>query len=223
MSLASKYPDNPLIQYRGQPSTHDIGLGISVLSDLRNRISTRIPVYKKSAHNGLGDRLDYDQWSIIDRNEALAVQIVILEGWCIGFRALSDVDLLCKWRSAVELKEQGTGFSRLGYCSLQNVRHVNDALKGYDDMTNSLDILIHIDATNASYAYDWRLDQETNLRDATGSGMSPDQIRKFVDAYYPSYELYIEQLRYGALTGAPNKQLRVVVKQDRSIDSVHIV
>src|SRR5262245_41237600 len=35
ISLAREYPDNPYLQQRGYPGTHDVGLGVSVLAALR--------------------------------------------------------------------------------------------------------------------------------------------------------------------------------------------
>ncbi|KAK6005385.1 hypothetical protein QM012_008164 [Aureobasidium pullulans] len=58
-SLAESQPDNPLIQHRGQPSTHDILLGKEVISQLASRKpDVRIPCFDKSPYNGQGDRTD---------------------------------------------------------------------------------------------------------------------------------------------------------------------
>jgi pantothenate kinase-related protein Tda10 len=38
--LAESQPDNPLIQHRGQPSTHDISLGKQIFSQATTNLST---------------------------------------------------------------------------------------------------------------------------------------------------------------------------------------
>ena len=37
------------------------------------------------------------------------------------------------------------------------------------------------DAEKIRYVYDWRLDQEVELRATKGDGMADEQVRKFVD------------------------------------------
>lgn len=68
--------------------------------------------------------------------------------------------------------------------------------------------------------YDWRAEQEAQLREETGSGMTVEQVVKFVDAYYPAYELYEDGVRQGVFAGDESKkgcQLRLVVGRDRSV------
>ncbi len=68
--------------------------------------------------------------------------MVILEGWCIGFRALGEEELERRWRDAVrEREEEGEGYrGRLGYSRFEDVRFINEALRGYDALTG-LDFL----------------------------------------------------------------------------------
>jgi D-glycerate 3-kinase len=44
-----------------------------------------------------------------------------------------------------------------------------------------LDVLVHIDAEDLAYVYDWRLEQEHWLIATKGQGMSDEAVRKFVD------------------------------------------
>jgi D-glycerate 3-kinase len=44
-----------------------------------------------------------------------------------------------------------------------------------------LDVLVHIDAEDIAYVYDWRLEQERWLVAEKGQGMSDEAVRKFVD------------------------------------------
>jgi pantothenate kinase-related protein Tda10 len=44
-----------------------------------------------------------------------------------------------------------------------------------------LDVLVHIDAEDIAYVYQWRLQQEHALIAAKGQGMSDDSVREFVN------------------------------------------
>ena len=56
-ALAAAHPENPYLEHRGYPGTHDVGLGTAVLRALRASADpVEIPRYDKSAHAGRGDR-----------------------------------------------------------------------------------------------------------------------------------------------------------------------
>lgn len=64
------------------------------------------------------------------------MKVIIFEGWCVGFRALSREQLREKWEKAVQEKESGKGYGgRLGFMKFEDVEAVNEALKGYDSLT----------------------------------------------------------------------------------------
>ncbi|KAJ5143051.1 uncharacterized protein N7515_001838 [Penicillium bovifimosum] len=231
VKLAQAHPANPLLQHRGQPSTHDLDLGEEVFTSLAAERPTAIPQYDKSAFEGQGDRVPREQWKVINEEGQEKVKVVIFEGWCVGFRAWDDHSLRAKWEAAVHQKESGEYNGRLGHVQFEDVKAVNDALKRYDVLTDKLDALIHIDAENPRFVYEWRQEQERTLRAAKGTGMTEEQVNHFVDGYYPSYELFTETLREGAFKPAPNnssesasdwqgRQLRLVVNRDRRVQKV---
>lgn len=79
IALAERFTDDPLMQVRGGPGTHDIALGVATLDALAGRSGVaRVPVYDKSAHGGKGDRAGW-------REVALPVEVVVFEGWMLGF------------------------------------------------------------------------------------------------------------------------------------------
>lgn len=135
VALAQAYPSNPLLQHRGQPSTHDLALGEGLFASLAAELPTAIPQYDKSAFEGQGDRVPAAQWKIVNRAGQEKVKIVIFEGWCVGFRAWDDQTLRAKWESAVHQKETGDYQGRLGHVRFEDVKTVNDALKRYDVLT----------------------------------------------------------------------------------------
>ncbi|KAJ5503139.1 hypothetical protein N7463_006013 [Penicillium fimorum] len=253
VALAQAHPSNPLLQHRGQPSTHDLTLGEEVFASLAAERPTAIPQYDKSAFEGQGDRVPKAQWKVVNQEGQDKVKVVIFEGWCVGFRAWDDQTLRAKWEAAVRQKENGEYDGRLGHVKFEDVKAVNDALKRYDVLTewvssviedftikrfadigflrSKLDALIHIDAENLRFVYEWRQEQERTLRAAKGTGMTEEQVNHFVDGYYPSYELFTESLCEGAFKPAPHnpsasssdwqgRQLCLVVNRNRRVQEV---
>jgi D-glycerate 3-kinase len=135
VALAQAHPSNPLLQHRGQPSTHDLALGEEVFASLAAERLTAIPQYDKSAFSGQGDRVPKDQWKIVNEEGQKKVKVVIFEGWCVGFRAWDDLTLRVKWEAAVRQKESGDYNGRLGHVQFEDVKAVNDALRQYDVLT----------------------------------------------------------------------------------------
>lgn len=135
VALAQAHPTNPLLQHRGQPSTHDLALGERVFASLAAEQPTAIPQYDKSAFAGQGDRVPQSQWEVVNAKGQKKVKVVIFEGWCVGFRAWDDQTLRAKWENAVRQKESGNYQGRLGHVQFEDVRAVNDALRQYDALT----------------------------------------------------------------------------------------
>ncbi|PYH98949.1 uridine/cytidine kinase [Aspergillus ellipticus CBS 707.79] len=234
-ALAKAHPTNPLLQHRGQPGTHDLALAEEVFSALRAGRETAIPQYDKSAFSGQGDRVPVSQWETANGEGQETVKVVIFEGWCVGFRAWEDAIVRQGWERAVQRKEANIGYEgRLAHVKLEDVMMVNEALRGYDVITNQLDALIHIDAQDLQFVYDWRQEQERTLRAAKGTGMTEEQVKHFVDGYYPSYELFTETIRRGAFKPCPHttaaflpladsegRQLHLIVDKNRKVQEVN--
>lgn len=215
LALAASRPSNPLIQNRGEPSTHDLPLARAVFADLAAGRETRVPRYDKAAFSGRGDRLPESEWLVANAPGDPPVEIVILEGWCVGFRALEPGALREKW--------EGESLT-LRHHSLENLAFVNDALRDYDALTDMFDAFVHIDAEDLTYVYAWRREQEVKLREDRGTGMSDEQVVRFVDGYFPAYELYVEGVRNGVLgKGREGRQLRLVVGKDRKVKEKFVI
>lgn len=230
VALARANPDNALLQHRGQPSTHDVPLALSVFSSLKANQPTKIPSYNKALFSGQGDRIPEAEWEEVNGEGSAPVKVVLFEGWSVGFRPLSQEALETKHTGATSARANSSAESpyvgRLGHNSLQSVQTINDALRNYDRLTSQLDAFIHIDAQDPQSVYKWRLEQEAGLRAARGSGMTDEQVRHFVDGYYPAYELYTETLRDGVFKGIAEgdawkgRQLRLIVGVDRKVRDV---
>ncbi|EGD99755.1 hypothetical protein TESG_07094 [Trichophyton tonsurans CBS 112818] len=229
--LAATNPSNPLLQHRGQPSTHDIALGSKVFDSLRQNQPTKIPSYDKSAFNGQGDRAPEDTWEIVNniQNGQPLIKVVIFEGWCVGFRSRPESEIQAEWEDAVRRRERDNTYNgQLGYVKLADVMAINDSLKEYDTFTSQLDAFIHIDAEDTHNVYYWRQQQEQTLLATKGKGMTSDQVTKFVNGYYSSYELYTHKLRNGVFRpteekgdeGWKGRQLRLIVDKQRKVKEV---
>lgn len=86
--VSRSHPDNPLLQVRGNALTHDLELGTATLQDLAaagpDSPPALLPRYDKSAHRGRGDRAPEHAWPRLTG----PVDVVLLEGWMLGFRSL---------------------------------------------------------------------------------------------------------------------------------------
>ena len=153
-ALAQANPSNPLVQHRGQPSTHDIPLLRSLFRALANgRKDVRVPKYDKSAFSGHGDRVPETEWQVVN-SSGRNVELVVLEGWCVGFRARGEDQVRIKWETARQFQETSKDYhGQLARQALDSVLFVDRALKDYDETTDMLDGLIHM---LAPYARLWR-------------------------------------------------------------------
>lgn len=125
IDVAARHPDNPLLQGRGQPGTHDLDLAQEILQSMSemnssNRAPLELPVFDKSLHGGEGDRLGPGNGPIVQA----PVEIVIIEGWCIGFYPLSIAQLRRRFEQLPPMD--------LGYAiTFDAVSTLNDYLKDY--------------------------------------------------------------------------------------------
>ncbi|TVY52043.1 putative kinase, partial [Lachnellula suecica] len=188
VQLAREQEGNMLVQFRGEPGTHDIPLARTLISSLLSAHETSIPSYTKSAHNGLGDRAQSSSFKTVNGPSQPKISVVILEGWCVGFRALPP--------SVIAAKQAAPSLT-LSKHALSHLEFVNEKLKEYDVLTDEFDAFIHIDAQDTRWVYGWREEQEKALREKGQGGMSEEQVVRFVDVYFPAYELYVEGVRWG--------------------------
>jgi len=80
------HPD-PRLCGRGNPGTHDLALLLDCLDRLASHdLPIDLPVYDKALRDGHGGR------SANTRRVDRRPEVVLLEGWCLGFRALGRAD-----------------------------------------------------------------------------------------------------------------------------------
>ena len=211
LALGRSNRDNKLLQHRGEPGTHDVTLGLATLESLVAGKATPIPSYDKSKFDGHGDRVPSSEWKIAQS----PIDIILFEGWCVGFQAISPAGVA----------EKQTSSTRPGTLTLHKLEHlqfVDEKLQQYSRLWDRLDALIWLNAQDIRFVYAWRLQQEHAMRAAVGRGMTDDQVKDFVDGYMPAYEMYIDGLMRGELfIGKTGRQiLRIDYDQSRNIVSL---
>ncbi|CUS24552.1 LAQU0S17e01508g1_1 [Lachancea quebecensis] len=210
--VSSNNPGNGLLQGRGLPGTHDMRLLDSFMQNLHeNRGSVHVPVYDKSLFGGEGDR------SASADEVALPVDVVIIEGWFLGFEAVG-AKVLEQMRSEVS-SQRG---KLLRTHELQHLLQVDSGLNAYartlwdNRAFRSVGVVIAADVANI---YRWRQQQEAQMIAKFGSGMSEEQVRAFVLRYMPCYELYYRLLTQHGNLGT-EAALVVHIDTDRAVTGV---
>jgi D-glycerate 3-kinase len=170
IQIATENSENSYLQQRGYPGTHDIELGVEILSTLKTTYSNEsilLPRYDKSKNQGQGDRAEKEKWPKVQ----LPVDIVLLEGWMLGFQTLS-LDLI----------------------SDENLLEINRLLKNYSKWHKFLDTFVYLYPKDPVTVIDWRIEAEERMK-ATGlPGMSTSDIRKYAEKFLPAYRLYSPHL-----------------------------
>ena len=118
-----------LLQVRGPPGTHDVALACAVLDSLRGDGETLIPAFDKS----VDERAPRSRWPRIEG----PMDVVILEGWCVGARPEPAERLLAPL-NRLERQDDPTGAWR-GYVNRQ-------LAEGYQALWSRLDRLILLQA-----------------------------------------------------------------------------
>ncbi|KAJ5115256.1 hypothetical protein NUU61_001015 [Penicillium alfredii] len=224
LQLRLSNPSNKLLQTRGQPGTHDIALAVDFFESLKHQSGDiRIPSFEKSKFNGEGGRAPQESWRHLPAGTR--VDVVIFEGWCVGFQPLGDNMVRQRWDES-SLKQPATEFptETLREHAVEHLWGVNANLRRYCELfmgPRHFDYLVHLDTDELGNVYQWRIQQEHALRARRNDGMTDEEIVRFVKGYMPAYELYLDQMRQGFFhdaVGANGKgQLRVILNRERKI------
>lgn len=190
IKLATHYSCNPYMQMRGYPGTHDIELGSSILSQLKNLglegTRVKLPRYDKSAFQGKGGRKGEDEWTSVDG----PLQLVLFEGWMLGFRPVPSESLRD-----------------------QNLKDVNRLLPYYEVWYRILDAFIQLVPNNLDDIADWRIEAEERMKASGKTGMSLNEVRSYITLFRPAYETYLPGLTDFPL--CPNNCLQLKIDKNR--------
>ena len=173
-ALAKEHSQNPLLQYRGNFGTHELQLAENTMSQLRSQRtgSIAVPRYNKSAFAGRGDRAAVEEWPLV----AAPVDVVLLEGWCLGFEPSASLHT-------------------------PDLEPVNQLLHQWVPLWKDLDCMIVVELEDTSVVYQWREQAEAAMRDAGKPAMTEEQVVDFIDRYMPAYKQYLPGLYAKATSG----------------------
>lgn len=199
--LAALHSADALLQYRGNAGTHDLDLLFATMKQLRHLHTDRrqvlIPMYDKSLRAGRGDRAPQSQWRIIDADKP--VDIVLLEGWMLGFEPLSDEDVSATSHGA-------------------QVAKINQYLKSYGQLHDLFDAWLIIAVENTDCVYKWRQEGEMNMGLQGKPRLSDAQIKDFVNRFMPAYHAYLPKLyRQGPRLRSPDVPVLKILVDERRI------
>lgn len=176
---------HPLLATRGVPGTHDIQLAIDCIDNLRAGNETLITRFNKQTD----DRIANKDLQLIRE----PVDLIILEGWCLGAKPNTTLRL-AEPVNRLEEQEDRQGIWR---------NYVNQALAGkYQSLFNRVDELIMLQAPSFEAVYQWRLEQEHKMiKQATQEGldrpseaMNNQQVQRFIQYFQRITEDVLEQL-----------------------------
>ncbi len=155
---------HPLFITRGVPGTHDIVFGNQIFDQVSAGRSLTLPVFDKQDD----DRVDSSRWQ---SHESL--DILILEGWCVGCLPQDDAQ---EPINKLEQEEDPDGIWR---------SYVNICLqKEYAKFFSRLDSLIMLAVPSMEKIYEWRELQEEKLEKKQGGrGMSVEEVQRFIMHY----------------------------------------
>ncbi|WVO12726.1 hypothetical protein L204_100334 [Cryptococcus depauperatus] len=188
--IAQKHHDNVLLAGRGLPGTHDVGLAVEILEKVRALNDTpnstvEFPIFDKSLYNGEGDR------SSMTTKVIGPLDVFVLEGWSMGFAALSETDLE---KAYTQPSPVSPTTSRTFFTShpISSIRTINSYLAAFaSSVYPYLISFIQIEPESYEYVFEWRLEQEHHMKAKnSGKGMTDEQVAKFVERYMPGYELW---------------------------------
>lgn len=161
---------HPLLATRGVPGTHDMQLTLDTLQQLLHfNKAVQIPRFNKARD----DRFATTQWLKLDK----PVDVIILEGWCLG----------CEPQSNDELRTPVNELERKRDIDGRWRQYVNQQIEQrYLELNKLADIWVMLKAPSFDCVYEWRLEQEQKLADQhkqESNIMNADQIAEFIQFY----------------------------------------
>lgn len=196
---------HPLLKTRGVPGTHDVALGLHLLSELRHAAEDQVvslPLFNKA----IDDRSPQEAF----RQATGPIDLVLFEGWCVGAKAQRE-EVLATPVNSLERREDPDQRWR---------RYVNDQLKGsYMTLFGALDFLIMLKIPGMASVIEWRSKQEHKLAQTSGKTgrevMDTVELQRFI--------MHYERLTREMLAEMPERaDLVFTLNPAHQIDSVQV-
>lgn len=164
---------HPLLETRGVPGTHDVGLGLRTIRALKEAGEedvVPIPSFDKGRDDRSPDA-DWTRWRAVP-------DLILFEGWCVG-AAPEPESALVEPLNELERREDPDGSWR---------RWVNRQLAGgYAELFAGLDLLIMLQVPAMESVFRWRRQQERQLAEQKGRDLSrvmdDEALRRFIMHY----------------------------------------
>ena len=187
---------HPLLKTRGVPGTHDVALGLHLLSELRLAVEGQVislPLFNKA----IDDRSPQEDF----RQATGPIDLVLFEGWCVGAKAQREEALTTPVNSLERLEDPDQHWRR----------YVNDQLKG------SYKILFKI--PGMASVIEWRSKQERKLARTSGKTgrevMDTVALQRFI--------MHYERLTREMLAEMPDRaDLVFTLNTSHQIDSAQV-
>ena len=162
---------HPLLATRGVPGTHDVALALQTLKDLIEGKAVPLPQFDKA----LDDGVPVNQWPL----QQEPVDIILLEGWCVGALPQS-FEQLKQPINELEKNEDSLSLWR-GY--------VNQCLaENYQQWFGLIDYLVMLKVPDMASVYQWRSLQEKKLQqnycsDQPNDIMDQQHLMRFIQHF----------------------------------------
>ncbi|CAM0882140.1 unnamed protein product [Alopecurus aequalis] len=188
--LRETYPENALLEFRGNAGSHDLQFSVETLESLikltKEGMKMKIPRYDKSAFGGRGDRADPSTWPEVEG----PTEVVLFEGWMLGFKPRPNEVV-----TAVD----------------PQLEVVNKNLEAYYDAWDRfIESWIVIKIKEPNCVFQWRLQAEVAMRADGKAGMSDEEVMDFVSRYLPAYHAYLPTLYKEGPSGSKKDHLLVI-------------
>lgn len=168
------------LKTRGVPGTHDIERAIEAVASFKSGRPFVLPRFDKSSDNPL----PRSHWE----NVKEPADVLIFEGWCVGLDA----------EPIGRLNDPVNQFEQLNDQKGTYRQYVNECLSGrYQSLFSLFDKLLYLNVGSFERVFQWRLQQEVQLKKRTGKGMSKAAIHEFIQ--------YFERLTLWGMASLPVK------------------
>ncbi|WP_255554525.1 HAD-IIB family hydrolase [Moritella sp. 24] len=181
--------EHHLLQTRGVPGTHNLSLAHDTLDKLQSADHKSAPVALPRFNKTTDNPYPESEWPMVHG----PVDVIILEGWCLGVQAQTDEALLDPV-NRLEATKDKYGIWR---------RYVNHQIKHhYAALYERLDMLVMLKAPSFDIVYQWRLAQETKLKQQTLTLSSPLN-RVMNESEIKLFTAYFQRVTEHGLTTLP--------------------
>jgi D-glycerate 3-kinase len=117
---------------------------------------------------GRGDRRAEDAWP----RAVGPLDLVVFEGWMLGFGAVEDTLL-----------------------ADPQLQAVNAYLRAYEAWTAMLDAFIWLEPEAIGCVVGWRAEAEADARARGGACLTDSEVRRFAEGFLPAYATYLPTVR----------------------------